>query len=72
MLDWTGSPYVALFFAVEKEFDHDGVIYMFNNEYIETHFKDQIEQAYKKDINLFSYLPDDDVLIPLYPSYPNY
>lgn len=30
LLDWTSSPYVALFFAVNSDFDKDGAVYLFH------------------------------------------
>ncbi len=35
VLDWTGSPYVAVYFAVEKDFDKDGEVFCYNQELLE-------------------------------------
>lgn len=40
LLDWTLSPYVALYFAVEREFDKDGAVYLVHRHTIEASYRE--------------------------------
>jgi hypothetical protein len=44
VLDWTGSPYVATYFAVEKELESDGEIWCYREEQLEAKWRLAIEQ----------------------------
>lgn len=61
LLDWTESPYVALYFAIDGNWDQDGVVYVFH-------------QAFHGDVNkrhnpipkedIFKY-PDKNIVLPI-------
>jgi hypothetical protein len=44
VLDWTLSPYIALYFAVEQAPDKDGAVWFFPSNHLETH----VEKMYGK------------------------
>ena len=62
LLDWTRSPYVALYFAINNNFSKDGVIYLFNQTLLNEITKDDY---YKKEDNLFSEENDSNFIMTL-------
>ena len=41
LLDWTQSPFVATYFAVEQHIDKDGAIWLFNSPLLNTIMEDK-------------------------------
>jgi FRG domain len=70
LLDWSESPFIALFFAIENNFTKDGAIYMFNSTQIQEHFREEIFNAYLSEKELLDYKKGENILIPLYPTFP--
>lgn len=54
LLDWTGSPYVAAYFAVEQQLDHDGAVFMIHPG----SFVPELAPGTSKDV------PTDDPSLP--------
>lgn len=40
LVDWTSSPYMGLYFAVNENFDNDGVLYVWDNRFYDRKMKD--------------------------------
>jgi hypothetical protein len=54
LLDWTNSPFVALYFAVESSFDVDGALYIFHESLV--------DKIVREKFNKLSDLPTDHIL----------
>lgn len=55
LLDWSGSPYVAAYFAVVEHWDSDGAVWCFDHrrldEYMTSEFGDRFESAIESHID---------------------
>ena len=47
LLDWTQSPYVAVYFAVESEWDEDGAVFLVHAHAAQKTYQEQFGQAGK-------------------------
>ncbi len=45
LLDWTGSPYVALYYAVKDRFSEPGMVWAFDSNLLHNHWPDEIRQS---------------------------
>jgi hypothetical protein len=48
LLDWTESPFVGLFFAVEDRFDEDGSIFLFNSALLDKINAEDLNEPFKR------------------------
>lgn len=66
LLDWTTSPYVALYFAINNDFSKDGAIYLFNQTILNDLTKNDY---YRNDENLFLEENDSDYISTLFTNF---
>lgn len=62
LLDWTTSPYIALYFAVNNDFSKDGAVYLFNQILMNDITKNDF---YKNENNLLAEENDSDYMSTL-------
>lgn len=46
LLDWTRSPYVAIYFAVDQRWDQDGAVWLFNSDSVLKHANKTYNKTY--------------------------
>lgn len=63
LLDWSSSPYVALYFAISSNLDKDGALYLFNTTLMESVLKEE-KYITEKD-NLFINQEESNYLAPV-------
>lgn len=66
LLDWTTSPYIALYFAVCSDFNNDGAVFLFNQTKMNEIIK---EERYKDDENLLSEEQESNYLNTFFSSF---
>lgn len=63
MLDWSDSPFIALYYAVESHYDKDGAVFLFNNHILQN----ESENRFGRITYLDSFFLQDESISPLLP-----
>ena len=66
LLDWTESPYIALYFAINADFSKDGAVYLFNQDLLNDLNKDE---PFKNDEMLFEEEEESDHIVTFFANF---
>jgi FRG domain len=73
LLDWTSSPFVAAYFAVEQLWNKDGAIWLFHPATLKNQMKIKFGEVYdQKDSVLSNYMSKPDAVQAIKPWLPNF